>query len=163
MFSDFTISWIVQSLLSSMSCFENLFMLSYLCITFHFLLLGVIFNFHCFWSSLHLICMSVLVCLHYTDVSSAVSPSSFLILPICLSSYYYYCCCYYKTRVGGLKMLQEQFATRILEGKGATSKFTLMSMFLLVYGGEQTLTQITRWHYSRYNTSQMAVPLPLLP
>lgn len=123
MFDDFTGSYVVQSFIVFCFLLKSFFLDAVLSLYqfFHFLLLPIIFNFHCFWSALyfppfHL--QAVLVCLLLLMFPLLSLPFfSFPVLAVCLTFYYYY----FKTWVGGLKILQEQFVTKIFGGDKTTA------------------------------------------
>lgn len=81
--------------------------------------------------------MTILVCLPYIDVSSVVVffHSPLFPNPTHLSSFFLLLL-FFKTWVGGLKMLQEQFVTRIFEGESAVANIYSNECFCECVGAD---------------------------
>lgn len=119
MFDDFTGSYAVQSFIVFCFLLKSFFLDAVLSLYqfFHFLLLPVIFNFHCFWSALyfppfHL--QAVLVCLLLLMFPLLSLPFfSFPVLPVCLTFYYHY---FWKHGWVALKYCKNNLLLRYLGG-----------------------------------------------
>ena len=124
MFDDFTSSYVVQSFIVFYIVLKSFFfMLPYLYISF-----SIFFYYRSFlistafdllFTSLHFIYrLFWCVCLLLMFPLLFLPFFSFPILPVCLTFYYYY---FFKTWVGGLKILQEQFVSKIFRGDKPTA------------------------------------------
>lgn len=124
MFDDFTSSYVVQSFIVVYFLLKSFFLHAVLSLYqfFHFLLLPIMSNFRFFWSALyfspfHL--QAVLVCLPSTDVSFVVSP--FFLFPNSTRLSCFLLLLFFKTWVGGLQIVQEQFVSKIFRGDEPTA------------------------------------------